>query len=95
MCLLILEKYIKSNLGLRKKIEQILLYPAQKGCKNLVLSAFGCGAFLNNPIFVSKMFKDLMKELPYENITFAILDDANSRANGISNFETFKKTFEK
>lgn len=78
----------------KNKIQQMLLYPAQRGCKNLVLSAFGCGAFMNNPIFMSKTFKSLMKELPYENITFAILDDANSKANGISNFETFKKTFE-
>jgi uncharacterized protein (TIGR02452 family) len=73
------------------KIAQMLLYPATQGVKNLVLSAFGCGAFRNNPRFISQRFKKQLKNLPYDNVVFAILDDHNSKANGISNYQTFKK----
>lgn len=78
-----------------EKIRQILYYPATKGAENLVLSAFGCGAFQNNPIFISRMFRKYLKDLPYKNIYFAILDDHNSKANGFSNFLTFQDTFKK
>jgi uncharacterized protein (TIGR02452 family) len=78
-----------------KKIADMLLYPATIGVKHLVLSAFGCGAFRNNPRFISMMFKKCINNLnlPYESITFAILDDNNCVNNGISNFQTFKNTF--
>lgn len=75
-----------------EKIAQMLLYPATQGVKNLVLSAFGCGAFRNNPRFISQRFKKQLQYLPYDNIVFAILDDHNALANGISNYQTFKKT---
>lgn len=74
------------------KIKQMLYIPAQRGCKNLILSAFGCGAFKNNPEVMSKMFKAQLKNLPYDNIFFAILDDQNSKENGFSNFNIFKNT---
>ena len=74
------------------KIAQMLVFPATQGVKNLVLSAFGCGAFRNNPRFISQRFKKQLQNLPYDNVIFAILDDHNSKANGISNFDAFKKT---
>lgn len=77
-----------------RKVEQMLLLPYTAGCKNLVLSAFGCGAFRNNPVFISAVFKKHLKNLPYENIYFAILDDKNCHDNGFSNFGVFKKTLE-
>jgi uncharacterized protein (TIGR02452 family) len=73
-----------------EKIKQALWFPAQMGVNNLVMSALGCGAFKNNPIFVSRLFKKYLKNLPYNKVYFAILDDSNSKANGISNFLTFK-----
>ena len=78
----------------QEKIKIMIYAPYYMGVKHLILSAFGCGAFRNNPKFMSSMFKKQIKllNLPYETITFAILDDSNSKANGLSNFETFKKT---
>ncbi|MEO6303829.1 MAG: TIGR02452 family protein [Bacteroidia bacterium] len=89
-------KYPKNySSNVEKSIRTILSFPYHCGVKHLVLSAFGCGAFRNNPVFISRIFKKIIKEYPcYESITFAILDDNNCIANGTSNFQTFKKTFE-
>jgi len=72
------------------KLDCILNTPALKSCEYLVLSAFGCGAFKNNPEFIAKQFKKALennKHLPYKKIIFSIIDDKN----GNGNFETFKK----
>jgi uncharacterized protein (TIGR02452 family) len=76
-----------------EKIKQILLMPLQNKCENLVLSAFGCGVFRNDPLFISKMFEAgiLENSLPYKNIVFAI----TGKKDNNENFETFYKTFKK
>lgn len=70
-----------------KKIIDMISYPATIGVKHLILSAFGCGAFRNNPRFISMMFKKHLKNLPYETVTFAILDTSTLKTN---NFEIFR-----
>ena len=73
------------------KISEMLSMPKKQGCKNLVLSAFGCGVFKNDPSFVAEIFKYYLEygfASYYENIVFAILNDKNSVG---SNFEIFKK----
>ncbi len=71
------------------KIDHILYVPYKNGCKNLVLSAFGCGVFKNDPEFVSSLFKDSLYKFGgyYDNITFSILNDRNSVG---SNYQIFK-----
>jgi uncharacterized protein (TIGR02452 family) len=69
-----------------------MFYEAHKnGCKNLVLSAFGCGVFKNDPYDVAYMFKDIMDAGGaglFDNVVFAIINDRNSVA---SNFEIFNE----
>lgn len=69
-----------------------MFYEAHKnGCKNLVLSAFGCGVFKNDPYEVAYMFKDIMDAGGaglFDNVVFAIINDRNSVA---SNFEIFNE----
>ena len=45
-----------------------------RNIRNLVLGAFGCGAFKNNPEVVAKAYKEVLKEFDgyFENIEFAI-----------------------
>jgi uncharacterized protein (TIGR02452 family) len=77
-----------------KKIEMMLQYPHLKGCKNLVLSAFGCGVFNNNPNYVANLFKDLIYNKYgglYDNIIFSIINDRNSVG---SNYQIFKQVLE-
>lgn len=73
-----------------EKIENILSYPHLKGCKNLVLSAFGCGVFKNDPNYVANLFKELIYTKYgglYDNIIFSIINDRNSVG---SNYQIFK-----
>lgn len=67
------------------KIKHMLTYPATIGVQNLVLSAFGCGAFRNDPTYIANVFKKHLKGLPYKMITFAVLDTKNE-----GNFEVFR-----
>ena len=72
------------------KISNMLWTPYNNGCKNIVLSAFGCGVFGNDPRFVANLFKKILDQgflSLYDNISFAILNDSNSVG---SNFEIFK-----
>ena len=78
-----------------QKIKTMLSDPAIHGCENLVLSAFGCGVFKNDPTEISNLFKLVMDggySKPYKNITFAILNDRNSVG---SNFEIFENILTK
>lgn len=72
-----------------QKIDNMLFTPQIYGCHNLVLSAFGCGVFKNDPTFVASLFKKVIEKhsSSYDTICFAILNDRNSVG---SNFEIFK-----
>ena len=54
----------------------------------LVLGAFGCGAFKNNPEIVARAYKDVIPEYLhyFKVIDFAIIDGKNS-----NNYEVFQK----
>lgn len=75
---------------MQDKIDQIFKSAVDNNCVNVVVSAFGCGVFKNDPDEVSKMFiESINKYMGYfNNICFSILNDRNS--NG-SNFEIFEK----
>ncbi len=74
-----------------KRAKQILSAAAEHKVTNLVLGAFGCGAFRNNPQVVAKAYKNILKEFDgvFENIEFAIY----CKDYETENFETFKKLF--
>lgn len=80
---------------MRAKVYAMIVAPVLQGqCENLVLSAFGCGVFKNDPKYVAGLFKKFLVDdglrFLYKNISFAILNDGNSVAN---NFEIFSETF--
>lgn len=72
------------------KIDQIFKSAVDNNCVNVVVSAFGCGVFKNDPNEVSQMFVESINKYKgyFNNICFSILNDRNS--NG-SNFEIFEK----
>lgn len=57
---------------------------------NLILGAWGCGVFKNDPEFMADSFKKVLEQYRsgFENIVFAVINDHNSVAN---NYEIFKK----
>ena len=75
-----------------KRAIHMLTVAASMKADTLVLGAFGCGAFENNPEVVAKAYKTALEVFPnvFERITFAVYCSKFDQGN----FETFKKTFE-
>lgn len=69
----------------KDKIRTILRIGIDHGHDALVLSAFGCGAFGNDPYVMASLFMEILHEPEFENafrkIVFAIIDDHNSKGN--------------
>ena len=57
------------------RIEGILLTAIENEAENIVLGAFGCGAFRNPPYLVARAFKEELNKYKnhFENIIFATL----------------------
>ena len=69
----------------------IFAVAAKKQVVNLVVGAFGCGAFKNDPETVAKAWKKATEDFNFPGmvIEFAVYDGPYS-----NNFEIFKKVFE-
>ena len=78
----------------KDKIRLMLSLPIINGVKNIVLGAWGCGVFDNDPSEMSNMFYDVIVNEGYyiffDNIKFAIINDHNSVGN---NYTIFKNKF--
>lgn len=74
------------------KINQMLTYANGMKCKNIILGAWGCGVFKNDPTIIANYFKDILKykRKLFDNIVFAVINDKNSVGN---NYQIFKDTF--
>lgn len=76
-----------------ERIRFILSVAANHGEKALVLGAFGCGVFRNNPKDVARMFKHVLVDEGYgtlfDLIVFAILDKTDEERT----LNLFKREF--
>ncbi|MDD5842787.1 MAG: TIGR02452 family protein [Solobacterium sp.] len=72
-----------------KRAVHILSCTAAKGADTLVLGAFGCGAFQNNPETVAKAYKTVLEIFPnvFRRIEFAIYCPPQDDTN----YQVFKK----
>ena len=72
-----------------KRAVHILSCAAAKGADTLVLGAFGCGAFQNNPETVAKAYKTVLEIFPnvFRRIEFAIYCPPQD----VTNYQVFKK----
>ncbi len=72
-----------------KRVMHLLTVAASKGAEALVLGAFGCGAFKNNPEVVAKAFKTAISEFPkvFKEIRFAVYCSPDNNEN----YEVFKR----
>ncbi|NGX36986.1 MAG: hypothetical protein K1000chlam2_00132 [Chlamydiae bacterium] len=81
-----------------RRVYAQLLCATNKGHDCVVLTAFGCGAFKNKPEEVAKIYKEVIdtkfKEI-FKNITFAIIEDHNSKKehNPNGNVKPFRDVF--
>lgn len=63
---------------MKERIRYILDVAAMNGHRTLVLGAYGCGVFRNDPMDVARYFHDVLVQenfrQPFERIVFAVLD---------------------
>ena len=84
----------------KQKIRRIFQLAHENGHTDIVLSAFGCGAYGNPPEQIASIFKELLDK-EYKNIfnqiIFSIFDDHNAyrEHNPNGNLKPFKKIFNK
>lgn len=82
-----------------RKIRAIFRMSAHHGHEDLVLSAFGCGAFRNPPRHMAQLFREVLEEPEFagvfRSIVFAIIDDHNAYRPGSpdGNFRPFADVF--
>ena len=77
------------------KLKSIIQCAVENNIDNLILGAFGCGAFANDPKMISKIFKNILIDEEYYkyfiNVHFAIF----TMPHEMKNLNDFKTTFEK
>lgn len=75
---------------LASRMTKILSAAHENGHRNIILGAWGCGAFGNDPEMVSKAFMLALSKVPYfEHVTFAVYDIREP----FIIYETFKEVF--
>ena len=76
-----------------KRAIHMLTCAAAKGADILVLGAFGCGAFQNDPKVVARAYKTALEVFPkvFDQVEFAIL----LPPTGSVNYDVFKSVFDK
>jgi uncharacterized protein (TIGR02452 family) len=75
----------------KNKIRLMLSMAIKNDIDNIILGAWGCGVFGNEPGRMAKMFKDVLDEgydCIFDNVIFAIINDHNSVGN---NYDEFRK----
>ncbi|CRX38556.1 TIGR02452 family protein [Estrella lausannensis] len=74
----------------KQRIRNMLRKLFEKGHKDLVLGALGCGAFQNPPKLISALFEEVFNEREFkgrfETVTFAILQQRQSDAANVAAF---------
>jgi uncharacterized protein (TIGR02452 family) len=79
---------------MKDKIRLMLSLASNNGVKNIILGAWGCGVFGNNPVTVSDLFRYILYREKYsslfDNVVFAVIGDHNSVGN---NYDVFKSQF--
>jgi uncharacterized protein (TIGR02452 family) len=74
---------------LYSRIKYILDIAKENDQKILILGAFGCGVFGNNPTTVATHFKSLLRYYNFDKVIFAIPNDQDG------NYNEFKRIFSK
>lgn len=78
---------------MEKRMEYILKLFAENDCKRIILGAFGCGVFGNNPEEIAEIWRYLLNDKGYVNyfteVIFAIYDKNLEDTN----YKVFEKTF--
>lgn len=84
----------KAKRVMRRRMALALAIFAEKGAKNLVLGAYGCGVFRNDPQLIAAWWKELLAESVgscFDSVFHAVLDRSKNTAC-INAFEDISKS---
>ncbi|MGN5650814.1 TIGR02452 family protein [Bacillus sp. Brlt_9] len=74
---------MRIDVVMKKRIEKILTVALLNGCDSIVLGAFGCGVFKNNPYSVARLFNEVLAGPKFANkfkkVVFAVYDSSNNK----------------
>ena len=73
-----------NNLVLKSRIDFVLAIAALNQVSTLILGAYGCGVFGQNPVDVASIFKDKINQYPFELVIFAIPKSANGNLDAFN-----------
>lgn len=75
-----------------ERVERIIKLFVLNKCRNIILGAFGCGVFQNDPYIIANSFKKYCTKYSgyFDKILFSIYD-----RKGSSNFDVFREVFGK
>jgi uncharacterized protein (TIGR02452 family) len=68
---------------LRRRAGRVLEVAAAHGHRRLVLGAWGCGVFGNDPVVVARAFEEALRESPFERVVFAVLGPNRAEFSGV------------
>lgn len=78
---------------MRERIDRLLLLAASRGHRNLVLGAWGCGVFRNDPAVIAGLFNDSLAtdrfRNMFERVRFSVLDTTEKQTT----FKAFQEMF--
>ena len=84
----------KSEEVFKKRMDQVLAIAANQKIETLILGAWGCGVFRNEPKEVAHLFKEIISEKypgAFQKIVFAVYDTSEKK----SNFKFFEDAFKR
>jgi uncharacterized protein (TIGR02452 family) len=74
----------------KQKIRLMLSVPWQNKARHLILGAWGCGVFRNDPETMAGFFRDVLEDEGfkyfYDTVVFAVINDKNSVGNNLEIF---------
>ncbi len=77
---------------LKARMDKVLAIAAKQKIDTLILGAWGCGVFKNEPKDVARLFKEIIAAKysgSFKKIVFAVFDNSDKKAN----FKQFEETF--
>ncbi|MGB0432387.1 MAG: TIGR02452 family protein [Bacteroidia bacterium] len=79
---------------MKRRIERVLTLAAEKGHQTLVLGAWGCGVFRNDPKMIARLFAEALLDKGafagvFKKVVFAVLDRKEPKPR----FEAFSQAF--
>jgi len=71
----------QAKVAMKRRMKIALAIFAEKGCKTIILGAYGCGVFRNDPSDVANWWYELLTEYGghFDKVVFSILDRSKDR----------------